>query len=161
MPEILDNWTVAQAWEHCHGSRRRPRPEDISDKSLCEIDAVVASYFGEETLEGRKKAAAAMQYLCPRLLTSQLPPGPEERKRQHVAAVATQAVKNYCREDGMPATCYRHLVRCLRRWELGELDTSDWYLIWDSLGVSGKNATDMLTYKFYEFAGQHVRYSKW
>lgn len=161
MPEIIDNWTVAQAWEHVYGRRPKPRPEDISEYTLCELDAVVASYFDEETLEGRKKAAAALSYLHPRLIESQLPPGPPDRQRQHVAAIATQAVKNYCQEDKIPPTGYRHLSRCLRRWELSELDQSDWYLIWDSLGSTGKNVTDMLVWDFYKFAGQHVRYSKW
>lgn len=161
MAEIIDNWTVAQAWEHVHGRTPRPEPEDILERNLSEIDAVVASYFDDESLEGRKRAAAALAYLHPRLIGCPLHPGPDDRRRQHVAAIATLAVKTYCQQDSIPATGYRHLSRCLRRWDLRGLDDADWFLIWDSLGTSGKNVTDTLVWDFYKFAGQHVRYSKW
>jgi hypothetical protein len=161
MPEILDNWTVAQAWEHCYGSRPRPQPEDVSESALCEIDAVIASYFDDETTEGRKRAAAAIHYLEPRLLRSQLPPGPTERQRQHVAVIVGDCVEEYCDEDGLPRSCYEHLLRCLRRWELDQLDGDDWEIIYEALGTSGNNCADMLIWNFYKFAQSHVLYSDW
>ena len=159
--EIVDNWTVAQAWEETYGKARRPSPHDVPEDSLCELDAVVADYFEDDSVEGRKKASAALQYLFPRLVLSQLPPGPKRRQRQHIASVVTDAVRDYCREDGIPETGWRNIARAFRRWELRSLDSDDWYLVWDAIGTSGANSKDMLMWDFYKFAGAHVRYSNW
>ncbi len=161
MPEILDDWTVAQAWEHTYGSRPRPQWQDMDEAKLCELDAVVASYFDDESLEGRKRGAAAMMYLEPRLVRSQLPPGPRKRERQHVSEIVIRSLTRHCKRLGLPGPCYSHAIRCLRSWWLERLDEDDWHLIWDSLGISGDNVTDQSIWDFYKFAGAQVRYSSW
>lgn len=152
MAEILDHWTVAQAWEHTYGKEPRPSAEAFPESRLNELDAVVASYFGDETTEGRKKAAAALAYLWPRMMISQLPPGPKVGQRKHVAEAVTRAVRSYCEAGLAEHEDVRRIEVSLDEWDLAILLPYHWEVIWDAMGVMRANVRDALLYEFYQFA---------
>jgi len=163
MPEILDNWTVGQAWEHVYGDRAKPSPEGIDESSLCELDAVIASYFGEETTEGRRKAAAALLYIVPRILCSQCPPAPDHDQRARLASAVVDCVDGYRKDAlGVDATTASDVARiavAMSEWDLSILTAHHWYVIWDAMGISGLNKKNQLFWDFYRFADKQVFFS--
>jgi hypothetical protein len=152
MQEILDNWTVAQAWEHTYGKEPRPTPEAFPESRLNELDAVVASYFGDETTEGRKKAAAALAYLWPRMMSSQLPPGPEFGQRKHIADAVKRAVTSYYDTGLADQEDLQRIVLAMDDWDLAILKPCHWEVVWDAMGMFRVNVRDLLLWQFYEFA---------
>ena len=157
MPEIVDNWTVQQAWEQVRGDAVPPRPEEIKQESLCEIDAVIASYFGDTSLEGRRKAAAAVAYLWPRLMDAPLPSGPETGRQEYIYDEVSKALAEYCKEDDIP---FADICGALLMWDLGIIEPDQWFIIWDAMGTSGCHMKNLLLWDFYKLAGAYSRFSR-
>ena len=148
--EILDNWTVQQAYEHCHGvGKRPPSPADIEQDDLSEIDAVVASYFGAPSLENRKRAAAALAHVFPRIVSSPLAPG--NIPQAEVIRRAAVAVEEHLGPDS-------DLAKRMIDSGLGSLNSDDWFSVWDSLGTGGVNVQNAEMYKFYKFSFDAATY---
>jgi hypothetical protein len=157
MPEVIDQWTVRQAWEQVRGDALPPLPEEIKQESLCEIDCVIASYFGDTSLAGRRKAAAAVAYIWPRLMESPLPPGPEAGRPEHIYEEVSKVLIDYCKGEGLT---YGDTCGALLMWDLSLIEPDQWFLIWDAMGTSNAHMKNLLLWDFYKLAGAFSRFSR-
>jgi hypothetical protein len=149
--ESLDGWSVHDAWKHVCGDAPQPRPEDFSTEDLCDVDEVVASYFGDTSIESRRKAHAAVAAVWPRISIATLRPMPRKWRRRRFGYLATRCVRALKKYKRARLGERKALARIVSHPSgFATLPPRHWFMIWDALGSTGENVHSQESFDFYK-----------
>jgi hypothetical protein len=65
---------------------------------------------------------------------------------------AITAIREYCREDGISRRDYSTTVRLVRDQRFDDMNTSDWFMLFDAMGTRGEEFFTPEMRQFYRFA---------
>lgn len=72
--------------------------------------------------------------------------------KKSLIEAAIRAIREYCCEDGMSRCDYSMTVRLVRGQRFDEMNTSDWFMLFDAIGTRGEEFLTPEMRQFYRFA---------